>query len=418
MIQKLKDLVLSSKSLRRIMSGIGQRALPLVFLLVAVSLLSVFIPVGDTLWSKVLGFRGTIKMATSTPTPEEPGEGCSLGFWKQEHHFSSWPEGYSPEDLFEDIFLINDFGNRLTLLDALKMKGGGLNALLRQATAAFLNAAHPAINYGFGMEEVISMFQAAFAASEYEDTKNVLEQANEAGCPLGDSEEPPEELGTTIEAEKTAVGYWIDEDDDDDIDDDKKCDDDDDGDDDEKCDDDNEIVVVQGEICVTNTGEEATENLTIVDQLQFKTEGKKFKDLKGASLKIVPDDQLDPGKTQCYPYEITFEIDDDDIIFRNHALITITNHVENPGEAYGVEVWAEFELPKDDESDEKEEPKLEVAEPPSPTPIPVTSETPTPTETETPTSTPTTTFTTIPTETPTVTNTPTETLTETQSPAP
>jgi hypothetical protein len=185
MIQKLKDLVLSSKSLRRIMSGIGQRALPLVFLLVAVSLLSVFIPVGDTLWSKVLGIRGTIKIATSTPTPEEAGEGCSLGFWKQDQHFSYWPSPYDPYMKFEYAFgEFEDIPDDLTLLDALQLGGGGPKALMRQATAALLNAQHPDINFRFTTAEVIAMFQTAYLSGEFEPTKDKFEVENETGCPL------------------------------------------------------------------------------------------------------------------------------------------------------------------------------------------------------------------------------------------
>jgi hypothetical protein len=42
-----------------------------------------------------------------------------------------------------------------TLLQALELKGGGLNALMRQAVAALLNYAHPDIEYEFSQEDEV-----------------------------------------------------------------------------------------------------------------------------------------------------------------------------------------------------------------------------------------------------------------------
>ena len=184
MIHWLKDHILSMRLLRS-MKSIGRRVLPLVTLLIAVSLLSIFIPVGDTLWSKVLGISGKINIGAFTPTPAEPGEGCTLGFWKQEHHFGFWPDPYHPDMPFEGAFGNVDDYEDLTLLDALKLGGGGIKALLRQTTAALLNAQHPDINYLYLTAEVISKFQTAIASGDYETTKDLFDAANEAGCPLG-----------------------------------------------------------------------------------------------------------------------------------------------------------------------------------------------------------------------------------------
>ncbi len=192
----LKDHILSKRLLRS-MKSIGRRALPLVTLLIAVSLLSVFIPVGDTLWSKVLGISGKINIGAFTPTPVKPGEGCTLGFWKQEHHFNFWPDPYHPDMPFEDALGDIDDSKDLTLLEALKLGGGGLKALIRQATAALLNAQHPDVNYLYTTAEVISMFQAAIASGDYETTKGLFEAANEAGCPL--KKEPPTDTPTTTD---------------------------------------------------------------------------------------------------------------------------------------------------------------------------------------------------------------------------
>jgi len=72
-------------------------------------------------------------------TPPPGFEGCTPGYWKQPQHFDSWPSPYVPGMAFEDVF--DDVFGSSTLLDALKFKGGGLQALGRHTVAALLNAA-------------------------------------------------------------------------------------------------------------------------------------------------------------------------------------------------------------------------------------------------------------------------------------
>ncbi|MEZ5450208.1 MAG: hypothetical protein R3E89_14995 [Thiolinea sp.] len=74
----------------------------------------------------------------------------------------------------------------LTLVQALALKGGGINALLRHATAALLNAASD-VEYPYTQAEIIGWVQAAVesgSAQEIETLKNTLAAANELGCPL------------------------------------------------------------------------------------------------------------------------------------------------------------------------------------------------------------------------------------------
>ncbi len=146
-------------------------------------LLGLSLPVSQSLWIKILGISGTIGMRVE----EEEFEGCGLGFWKQPHHFEFWPEPYLPDTPFESVFG-RDVPGEPTLLEALELGGGHLNALMRQAVAALLNAASPEVNYEFSLEEVVAKFQAAFDSGDYEPTKDELETANEAGCPLGSGE--------------------------------------------------------------------------------------------------------------------------------------------------------------------------------------------------------------------------------------
>ena len=67
----------------------------------------------------------------NTLLPPEGGEGCTPGYWKQSHHFDSWPEGYTQSDYYDAVFgVTSSFGG--TLLEALKRGGGKEKALGRQ----------------------------------------------------------------------------------------------------------------------------------------------------------------------------------------------------------------------------------------------------------------------------------------------
>jgi len=282
----------------------------------------------------------TVEAPTPTPTPG--GEGCSLGFWKQHQHFALWPPGYSSEDEFEGRFG-RDVPDNPTLIEALNLEGGDLNALMRQAVAALLNAASDDVDYPYTSSQVISMFQTAYDEGEADPTKNLFEAANDGDCPL-----PPPEAGTSIEAEKSAVGFH--EGDEDEAED-KSIDEGDDGKEvgeGHNGDEVEGIVGVRGEICVTNTGDETTQALKIVDQVQYKVNGP-FQDLDGATLTIIPENQLQPGETACYPYEIVFEPPSQAKGFTNTAKITITNYAGHLGEEYGPEAKDSFELANGDD---------------------------------------------------------------------
>lgn len=389
-----------------------KHAVPILTLVMIAIVLIGVIPVSETLWYKVLGISGTINIAEFTDTPVPPSQGCTPGFWKQEHHFSFWPDGYDPGMIFSEVFGV---GSDQSMLEVLWEGGGGATALMRQAVAALLNAAREDVSYAYSEGEVIELVQDAFGSEDYETAKDLLEDANEAGCPLGEPE--PKPAGTSVEAEKSAEGYREMEDDEDDT----------------------EAIGVRGEICVTNVGDVVTENLTIVDQVQFKLKGEKFQNHGDALFEIIPKAQLDPGETECFPYDLEFEMIEDVKALRNVALVSITNHSGHLGEPYGPEIMAGFEIPEPEKSkdDKKESEVVELGEPlPSEEPttegdekgIPVGTETPTPTATatHTPTSSttptetllPTETPTATPTETPTATPTPTDTETPTPEPSP
>ena len=105
--------------------------------------------------------------------------------------------------------------------------------------------------------------------------------------------------GTTLSAEKTAAGFSI-------------------------CVGPLNQRGVEGQVCVTNGGAVATQDLMILDHVQYKSGRGQFQDLTGAWQLIVPA-PLGPGETACYPYRIVFDPPAGHL-FRNVATVTITNH--------------------------------------------------------------------------------------------
>lgn len=105
-----------------------------------------------------------------------------------------------------------------------------------------------------------------------------------------------------------------------------------------------DVYGVRGTITVENAGAVATENLKLVDQVEYKTGAGQFQDLPGATQTIIPAEQLGPGQTGYYDYEITFT-PVPGAIYRNTVKVTITNHSGHLGEEWGPEPKADFNLP-------------------------------------------------------------------------
>ncbi|MGI9200055.1 MAG: hypothetical protein ACR2QL_03270, partial [Woeseiaceae bacterium] len=126
--------------------------------------------------------------AFSVPDQLEGGQGCTPGYWKQEHHFADWTAPYEPNDLFSEHF--EDAFPGLTMVEVADGNGGGLVALGRHTVAAVLNAANPEVSYDLTPQQVIDAFNAVYPGSkgDYETLKNEFEEFNELGCPLNNSD--------------------------------------------------------------------------------------------------------------------------------------------------------------------------------------------------------------------------------------
>jgi hypothetical protein len=129
--------------------------------------------------------------------PPTDFQGCTPGYWKQEQHFLAWvPTGYIQTDLYGFVFDVDDTKD-LELLQALRIGGGKENALYRHATAALLNAASPDVSYYYSVAQVIQMVQDAYRYRNFGYFKDILEDANEMGCPLGN-----EDLSLALEVQR------------------------------------------------------------------------------------------------------------------------------------------------------------------------------------------------------------------------
>lgn len=132
------------------------------------------------------------------------GFGCTPGFWK--NNTDAWgPTGFSPGQCvsrnesdgtcsewdafgegtpFADVFGFAPLcaPAYVTLMEVLQTCNGHLDW---HATAAALNAAHPAIPYGATLTQVVAAYaKARNGEVGIEDLKDVFDNMNNRGCPL------------------------------------------------------------------------------------------------------------------------------------------------------------------------------------------------------------------------------------------
>lgn len=128
------------------------------------------------------------------PFEDGGGEGCTPGYWRQPHHFDSWVD-YEPGDLLGSVFDLpgglqleqpehRTDPTGLTLHDGVVLRGGGVNALIRHAVAALLNASSGDVDYDLTVSEVVTKFNAAVDGGDVDGLKAEFESFNEQGCPL------------------------------------------------------------------------------------------------------------------------------------------------------------------------------------------------------------------------------------------
>jgi len=125
-------------------------------------------------------------------TPPMGNEGCTPGFFR--NNLTSWPGGAEPGDDFDTTLMVDWFDPDISLLDALVLKGGGLNALARHTAAAYLNALGGFYPLATGEVKDLAGAVDINDPAAVEALKDLFEGMNELGCPLdgdGNADGPP-----------------------------------------------------------------------------------------------------------------------------------------------------------------------------------------------------------------------------------
>ena len=119
---------------------------------------------------------------TTTTPPPPGGEGCTPGFWK--NHPEEFPGGlYTPDALVSDFFDVPVGYEDVTFAEALASGGGGLDALLRQAVAALLNAASGEVDYPLDEAGIVSLVNAAIVSGDFDTAIDLLDLYNNLTAP-------------------------------------------------------------------------------------------------------------------------------------------------------------------------------------------------------------------------------------------
>lgn len=137
-------------------------------------------------------FEGGVKVATLGPGNDwdvfnryQPPPraacltGCKASYWL--NRTDTFPTLYSANKTFKEVFGV---GPEITLSAALASTGNGQNGLLREATAALLNASNTGVAYGMPAEAVRLLTVQGFSSGSYDAVKDIFYAQNSLNCPL------------------------------------------------------------------------------------------------------------------------------------------------------------------------------------------------------------------------------------------
>jgi hypothetical protein len=110
--------------------------------------------------------------------------GCTPGFWKHRIRFSNWSQPIDPASTtFFEVFDVVPSAGDVRLSAALRKGGNGENALMRHASAAYLNALSLTVDYFCDADEVIAIVQNAYGTGDFDTATTRLKTENERGGP-------------------------------------------------------------------------------------------------------------------------------------------------------------------------------------------------------------------------------------------
>ena len=130
------------------------------------------------------------------PGTDDPGgEGCPVSFWKNGAQTEAWEgTGIGPDARLEDhlALLPAELARPEQALDpaglsfeqSLRLRGSGVNRLLREAAASYLNAASSGVSFDLTMEEVEALVRAAVESGDPKSQTKTLAGYNHQACPF------------------------------------------------------------------------------------------------------------------------------------------------------------------------------------------------------------------------------------------
>ncbi|MCL7982577.1 MAG: hypothetical protein M8862_08645 [marine benthic group bacterium] len=138
------------------------------------------------------------RMMETTEDPgesEQGGEGCTVSFWKKTGNSAAWTAiGLPPQTPIEELLgdVPEELANpeqkltpsELSIEQALRLRGGKVNRLVREAAAAYLNAASPDVSFDLTTAEVETLFRGALDGGKQDPATKTLAGFNHQVCPL------------------------------------------------------------------------------------------------------------------------------------------------------------------------------------------------------------------------------------------
>jgi hypothetical protein len=126
---------------------------------------------------------------------EQGGEGCTVSFWKNAGSSDAWNQsGILPQTRIEEILgtvpveLANPEQKltpaELSIEQALRLRGGKVNRLVREAAAAYLNAMSPEVSFDLTAAELETIFRGALDSGDHHPATKTLAGFNHQVCPL------------------------------------------------------------------------------------------------------------------------------------------------------------------------------------------------------------------------------------------
>ena len=151
--------------------------------------------------SSARGGFDDLRMCRLMEVPGDPGtdvpggEGCPVSFWKDGGQSEAWEgTGIGPDARLGEYLAALPAGLArpeqdqdpagLSFEQSLRLRGSGVNRLLREAAASYLNAASTGVNFDLTTAEVEALVRAAVEGGDIKTPTKTLAGFNHQACPF------------------------------------------------------------------------------------------------------------------------------------------------------------------------------------------------------------------------------------------